>query len=453
MKTLPLLALLGLAVAPLHAETKPASLPPAERYYSFGRPEDKGDFRTLLRTFRHPASGETVVLMGAVHLADESFYARFNEEIRRSDLVLLEGVSGSPGLGSLPLVYQSGLASRMVDPARLAHQGEMIPGDAPQCRNADVTLLEISPGWGATLWGVVTLPLTAIIGETAVFGQTLGDYGARLTGNGGAYAAWHREQLASTLASASPEDLPNDELIIDKRNAVVLSHLDKHITAGKPGRVLIPWGAAHGTGLEKGLRTRGYEPLSDEWVTAVSVGSYERADYTTPGHAYRFHVPLVFSVRGSDTTLTHSGPLWLWHHTRCPAGTDSSLGWVLYSDAATARGESHTAVLAGLGHLSKEDPESGESITLLGLARYRETDKKADITFTHAVLGIHATESSPEHTRVRLGWWGSIFNHEEQEGGYQTTSVLPHLFGRPLLYDSKTLDGHTTRRALLFFKW
>lgn len=428
-------------------------MPPSARYHSYGRTEDAGDFRTLIRTFRHPRTGDTVTLMGMVHLADESFYARANAEIRKADLVLMEGVHGTPGLGALPLLYDSGLAARITAPARLAHQGEMLPADAPQCENADVAISEISPGFGATLFGVATLPVRVVIGESAVVLQTFGDYGAALVGKRGDYSAWHRATLAKQLGEADADDLGDADLIIGKRNGTLLDHLDKHIAKGKPGRTLIPWGAAHGPGLEKGLRDRGYEAVSDEWVVAIGVRSYEESGHTTPAHPYGVHVPLLFSVRGSDTTLSHSGPLWIWSRTRAPAGEDTSVGWILCSDMRTAKGESRSALLGGLLRMKQETPDESDALTLLGLVGMNETDKKTGVSQTYAALGLYGEETSPEHSRVRLGWWGSLFSHERHEDGYQTTSVLPHVFGRPLLYDSKTIGGVTRRRALLFLSW
>lgn len=443
------LALPAITLAPLAS----ADLPPATAYHSYARPEDAGDMRTLIRTFRHPKSGETIVFFGAIHLADESFYDRFNAEIRKADLTLFEGVSGSPGLGTLPLVYQSGIAQRLVSPTRLASQREMVITTAPGCENADVDIGELSPGWGSTLGGIVMLPVAIVIGETVVLVQSTGDVAARATGNGGAYAHWHRDLLASQLNKAEPGDMPDSELILDKRNAVVLDHVDRaRRRPNAPRRILIPWGAAHGPGIEKGLRERGFEAISDEWVKAVGVKSFKQSGYTTPAHPYHFHLPLIFSIRGSDTTLTHSGPLWIWHHTSAPAGSDSSAGWLLFTDFSATGGDSGTTLLGGLLYLSQNKRETSESLWLLGALRYTESNAVQNTRYSHQLLGLHARESSPEHTRVRLGWWGSIFDHTQKSSGDQTTSVLPHLFGRPILYDSVTKAGETRRRFLLFFE-
>lgn len=440
------------AITPLLAATPAAPAPATpEPYFSYGKPADAGDLRCRIRTFRHPASGNTVVIMGMIHLADETFYKRAQTEITHADVALMEGVTGSGSIATLPLRYYSGLGQRIMAPSRLGMQQELLPATLPACENADVNMSELSPGFGAAVMGTLALPVVAVVGETVIVIQSAGELTFGCFGYTGEFTAAHRAKLAETLGRPEGESGMDNTLILDHRNAVLLGKLDAHLKTKRGKRILLPWGAAHGVGLEKGLLERGCVPIADEWVPAIGVKSFAANGYKAPGSPRYMHVPFVMSYRDSDSVLAHSGPFWIWDYTDSPAYHSAGLGWILFSDFAIRGGESGTAIGAGLLYRAHREKSKCESTVLLGALRATETDTTAGTEESHHLLGLVGTEKSPAHTRVRVGWWGALFDRVGKSNGDTETSVLPRVLGRPLLYDAKTTAGKTRHRFLLFF--
>jgi hypothetical protein len=106
LRLLPLAAILGtLALAaPLRADDKPAAKPAAEEskpakkdlpdYIRFQDDEKSARLEIAIKSFKLP-SGAVVDLVGAVHIADASFYADLNKRFDSYDAVLFELV-GDP---------------------------------------------------------------------------------------------------------------------------------------------------------------------------------------------------------------------------------------------------------------------------------------------------------------------------------------------------------------------
>ena len=172
--------------------------------------------------------GQTVRLVGMVHLGDRSFYRELGRDLEvAGSLVLEEGVSDPAELLVGRLDYRT-LAGKL----GLSAQHPLNPkGVRVGKRNADLTTSDFSPGTVAAL-------------------GTIGD----LYSGKGDLAA----NLSALQAMATPEGtaaLLAD--IFDRRNEHLIGEIDSALQ--EVDFVSVPWGAAHMPVLEDALRSRGFE--------------------------------------------------------------------------------------------------------------------------------------------------------------------------------------------------
>lgn len=187
---------------------------------------------------------KSVRLIGMVHIGDDTFYKSVFASIPRDALVLVEGVSDREcrikgkmdytGVAkALGLANQVELQSSWIETT--AKESQSQPADSPRpvpLMNADIDVSEFSE------------PTFNFLRDTAEVydaGSLSGSY-ARMTALGTRYT---EAQAMAAIAE-----------LIDKRNAHVLTTFDKQIATRD--QIVIPWGAQHMPGLEKGLLDRGF---------------------------------------------------------------------------------------------------------------------------------------------------------------------------------------------------
>ena len=187
---------------------------------------------------------KSVRLVGMVHIGDDTFYKSVFASFPRDALVLVEGVSDREGrikgkmdytgvAKALGLANQVELQTSWIESAVSEEKGEA--SDAPRpvpLMNADIDVSEFSE------------PTFNFLRDTAEVydAGSLSDSYARMSALGTRYTE------AQAMAAF-------DELI-DKRNAHVLTTFDQQIATRD--QIVIPWGAQHMPGLEKGLLDRGF---------------------------------------------------------------------------------------------------------------------------------------------------------------------------------------------------
>lgn len=437
-----LLAACALAPGRTFAEEKKPVTP--QVYYRFESPAEKGgsgNFEVLIRRFRHPVSGREVTLAGMVHVADAAFYTRIEKLADTQDIVLMEGVR--PGesvfgiLDAIPLIYTSQLGARLMASTRLEHQQDHLRTSGPNRRNADVTLDKVGAGDGIT--GIITLPLVVALGETGYIIEGVGEQLAFLTGTADAATRTVRSIIAESLNENKPDDMDEEfeRVILRDRNTVVLEALDEELQKPESLRILIPWGAAHHVGLEAGLRARGFVPVHDAWVPAISVKDMGKTPETDPGFLRR--LPYAISLRFSNTTDAVSGPLSLIDYKSAPRVFEHSTAWGLLHNRVITDEKSSFSLLAGIlwtGEARRDDSAGG----------------------AYALLGLWGSSHEPTKDETRLGWWGFLggVSTERDDTGAEKTSAwhLPFTFGKyPLIYGEKTdaVSGKSEHRFLLFF--
>ncbi len=268
------------------------------QFYS-GSSSVAGDFYVGVTEYGDE-QGRSVVLIPMIHVADAGFYDAVSEELDRADVVLAEGVRGTPSLGPqlFLMSYVFGNMRRLASFAQLTAQSEALSFGA-NVKNADLSIEEWQAGspWWTPLVQVGFTPFLVVVMESAALTTWIsqGLYGVAFAG----------EQIDGSWRHFLVEDSSDDEDdglelllpgIIHRRNAAVLDTLD-HLEPSME-RVAIPWGANHMPGIADGLVERGFAPISHRWIRAVSVRTFlQEWPEGSANEASDFYVPYLLHWR------------------------------------------------------------------------------------------------------------------------------------------------------------
>ncbi|MEN9361870.1 MAG: hypothetical protein RL095_3405 [Verrucomicrobiota bacterium] len=450
------LALLNASPAPDVAPTSPAAQAQpakAQPYFDYHKNEaDKtSSLRCRTRLFRHPKSAKEVEIVGMIHIADASFYKAVRQHIEKADLSLMEGVTGFPGPGVIPLLYTLGNTNRVAGQFELHSQGDFIGRDLPRTESADVDINEVMPGFWASTGMFLKLPLDIVAFETANLGMSLGRGGSALVGSTGSYTEWLRQTL-SEMPDESDEE-SRDELshnILDKRNSHLIEATRKALEKPEVKRICLPWGAAHGAGLETLLLAEGFEPVSEEWLTAIRVDGYGESQERRESRPWHANLPLLFTSRGSTEFNDLSvGPLAiLVSHDSKDQESMTLYGWGLLG-GAIRKGRDELCY-GPLGLIaSKRNQESAANSLLWGaLHSYERKPQGSD---SSQLLNFVESQSHGQEQSFKIGWFGALYQ-SQQKGEESSRRLLPSLGDFPLLYSSRSDAKGTSHRFLLFFE-
>lgn len=429
------LALLGLSACvsvrvdetPSPSDPTSAPKPEAHVRYTKDAAGEGLSFDCLSREYTHPKTGKRVTVVGMVHLGDPSFYKRVREKALAHDRVLCEGVTGGDGVASLPTIYLLDLGPRAMGSSRLHFQTTIFKEeDARRFRNADVSLEELNQSVGDVLGSWVSLPFGMVLGETAVALIGTGELACTVVGQQDAYGEGMRDMLAGSLGGGA-QPSASDPIILDFRNEHLLKILDEELAKPEVRSVMLPWGAAHHRGVEKGLIARGFVAGAEEWIPAFKVKDFAADDEVLA----RLNLPYVLRVEHSPYVTSWSGPLGLVSHAWTHDSAVQSLGWGLVGYRKASPGHSIHSLLGPVGWTRSE--------------RLNE-----DRGRTSALLGLYDHRWNKDSATTEYGWWGVLGGHSESPDADAWT--LPLTFGRfPLLYGQRTEDGVTSHRFLLFF--
>ncbi len=226
------------------------------------------DIRARTATFRRDT--KVVRLIATAHIAERQFYEQAYARIPERAVVLAEGITDTKGVlareAAKPdeVAQSMGLDSQIVFEELLA-AGQTVSADAkpgdpkpkpvadrlkPDVVRADVDVSDLSPPTLRCLRADLAAKL---------------DTGEVLAKDGG-------------VPACSPKDLEVFwEEILTKRNAVLMTTFDK--LKDKYDVFVVPWGAMHMPGLEKGFMDRGFRIESAEMLT---LARYE----TVAGHVF-----------------------------------------------------------------------------------------------------------------------------------------------------------------------
>jgi hypothetical protein len=285
--------LVVLVTAPIVWADVPATQPDVPksfmRFVASDNPNaDKSDQGGSLQTadveFRN-ANGVSVHLIGAIHIAEKSYYDSLNQDFQRYDAVLYEMVKPKdmpppgPGEGEKSDSPVSQFQRFLKNALDLDFQLDDIDYTAPNFVHADLdkeTFEKMQEERGETfemmffrmLMKAMSDPQT-FTGPAAANEDTGEDLVAILT-----HPDMERQiklviarQLGQMDLSAMGLDGPGGSVLVTERNKAALNVLTGTIAAGKK-KIAIFYGAAHMTDMSKRLQDMGFSPVSTHWNLA-----------------------------------------------------------------------------------------------------------------------------------------------------------------------------------------
>jgi hypothetical protein len=314
---LPALALALLAVLPLAAQQSlpappvPAPpVPPASRpdtaaqggYIRFVHRSEGETAPDRLQTaiVRFEKGGESVDLVGVVHLADAAYYAQLDERLASYDAVLYEMVGGPhPGpespssaeVGEAGATAEAGAEANMLRQLQQAAKGFLglefqldgIDYAAPNFVHADVAWEEMDALMTNRNESLATLftramslaekgELQGLPGDEAAMRAMSGQlFSAVLTGN----VAELKRSLAPLLSQAEnfivQIEGEDGTVLVAERNRVALAKLAELRAARPAGSYAIFYGAGHMPDFERRLLAEGFRKGSTTWLDAWTI--------------------------------------------------------------------------------------------------------------------------------------------------------------------------------------
>lgn len=238
-----------------------------------------------IRTFTLP-SGQTVDLVGAVHIADAAYYQRLNERFDSYDSVLFELVGDprvltrdapaiqarQPAGSGVSFIQQA--ASRHLD---LAFQLGSIDYTKKNMVHADASREEFARMEQERGENVLTLFVSAMqaqmnpanraamreLDNVALIRILMSPDSALEFKKALARSFDHMEAMTASMEG------PKGSAILSGRNGIVLGKIQDVLTSRKQRRIAVFYGAAHMPGIEALLIDKlGAKSTAEEWLTA-----------------------------------------------------------------------------------------------------------------------------------------------------------------------------------------
>lgn len=260
---------------------------PATDYVRFVEGDEGDSLETAIVRFESPQK-VVVDLVGAIHIADKSYYDALNARFRGYDAVLYELVGPpmherkkeqmKPGGGSGSLQWVGTMQTFMRDTLKLHGQLEGIDYAAKNFVHADMTSSQFHDTREKKQESFLKLYLKLWQAQQAAAGDD-----AEADSEAAALATLFRIlmskdgslELKRGMASQFDEveklmsgvEEGEGTVIVGERNRVAFEVLDKQLAAGKK-RVAIFYGAAHLTDMEQRLLKRGFKRTTTEWLKA-----------------------------------------------------------------------------------------------------------------------------------------------------------------------------------------
>lgn len=268
------------AIDPSVYEIEPGDVPGNGQYLRYVAPGERGGGLDVASTdFAPPGDGPSVHLVGVVHIADEDYYARVQRELDGYDTVLYEGILEAADVGAewqRTMLDDGGTAGQMqIEVAAwfgFRYQLAALDYSRPNLLHADMTMEEFAEA-GAAKFGLVANDDDNLPEKFAATWARIKALGRVVLGVPGPIQSLARKELAAALGTtdigASLALTPGlSELLLDKRNAVVMRRLDERLAETAAGRIAIFYGAAHMDDLARQVEARGYRRTAGHWLRA-----------------------------------------------------------------------------------------------------------------------------------------------------------------------------------------
>jgi hypothetical protein len=259
-----------------------------------GEKEGAGALQIAQATYRNPKTNVEIVLYGVVHIADKAYYEAVQKDLDKYDIVLWEGVK--PGKKKAkPDKSMAGIGEMqkmMCEMLGLTFQKDGINYKRDHFVWADMDMDQLNEAFGGDaskgLGGMMNPEMMKQLGPLLKMGKPLLKF---LFKSNPAMRDRMKMQFAQQLSGAGEGgampgmDPKFQEVILIKRNEVVMKFLAKQLKITKKGSIAIFYGAAHMPDFEKRLAKMGYTQVSKEWKSAWAVGAGASKGEATPAPA------------------------------------------------------------------------------------------------------------------------------------------------------------------------
>ncbi|MBL9129616.1 MAG: hypothetical protein JNG86_00345 [Verrucomicrobiaceae bacterium] len=270
---------------------KPAAKAPAEEkteaestdYVRFVE-EDEGDaLETAVVRFESPQK-VVVDLVGAIHIADKSYYDALNTRFRGYEAVLYELVGppmhqrekGKMVEGGEGLQWVGTMQAKMRDTLKLEGQLASIDYSAKNFVHADMSWKQFEKTREKKQESFLKLYLKLWQAQTAAGQDSAQSDAAALAmlfnmltkkDTSMELKRGLASQMDAVEALMGGVEAGEGTVIVGERNRVAFEVLDKQIAAGKKNLAIF-YGAAHLPDMEKRLYARGFKRVKEEWLRA-----------------------------------------------------------------------------------------------------------------------------------------------------------------------------------------
>ena len=270
---------------------------PDDRFIRVVETEKSARLQTSVTSYEK--EGVKLDLIGAIHIADQSYYEKLNEIFKGYDIVLFEMIGGEglgrqaaeaakPEIAGAPAPEEEGEADPVVerrnltlgliyqevaDFLKLTSQVDIVDYTAQNFIHADLTAGEFSEKQEERGESLLTFLLSADKANPTPPNPLKLIYGILTRRSDIVKLA-----VIHTLGDAEDQvnALAGDSVVITDRNARCLEVLDRELAAGEK-KIGIFYGAAHFPDLETGLIERGFAKAGARWLTAWNVPKPKRA--------------------------------------------------------------------------------------------------------------------------------------------------------------------------------
>ncbi len=277
---------------------EPNPLPPQTgtppKFIRFHKTESaKATLDTGLSRYRHPKTGQQLTLVGAVHVADSSYFEAIQRELDSHDLVLYEMV-GAPGeerdealVARLSIIGE--LQNELAELLALGHQRHGIDYGRRNLRHADMSLAEFNkalkergdqliPGEG--LMRLLAPLMKLSFGMTRAI-QGVDPHLVNRTRWQAAQSLADVDGLLKRFGLNKNNDSNPDDLIIGVRNDYAWKIFQESLPA-KFQRTALFYGAAHLPDFHRRLIESGWQLEGAEWMPAWYIPAPKAVTNTSP---------------------------------------------------------------------------------------------------------------------------------------------------------------------------
>jgi hypothetical protein len=224
--------------------------------------------RSAAVRLRRPGTPLQFVVYPMIHMAKPGFYRDVTRALRAADVVVVEGVGGKGGRGSL-LVGALTLSYRVMrlNPRHQLVEQDIRYADLPgEIVRPDVDAAGFRAGWRripthqrVIIW--VALPFIIL---TRLFGGTKRIWSAAMAQDD---LPTPKEEAAAETTAAMDDALLGER---DVRLLAALARLDEE-RGHEAIEVAVVYGAGHVPAIVQGMARLGYRPRSGEWLTIVDL--------------------------------------------------------------------------------------------------------------------------------------------------------------------------------------